>query len=105
MARRPRCGACAPAKGARQVKVVYPGHMPGYHVIGRRGVGLKPGVNEVDHTVGMALIANEIVIPIEETHHRELVADHTEESTLDVVDIGDIEPVGIDPDGRAEGAG
>lgn len=77
------------------MKIVYPGHMTGYHVIGKKGVRLTPGVNEVDATVGAALIAAEIAIDIEETHHRE---------NPKPIDIGSIEPVEEEFElGRAEG--
>jgi hypothetical protein len=78
------------------MKVVYPGHLPGYHVVGRRGVGLKPGVNDVDEIAGIALIASDIVIPIEDTHHRKRASSEA------VVNIGDVEPI-EEGNGRAEG--
>lgn len=73
------------------MKVVYPGLMTGYHVVGREATKLVPGVNEItSERLAKALLAAEIVIPIEETHFRE------------PVNIGSPEP--IDEGGRAEGS-
>jgi len=44
--------------------------MIGHHVIGRRAASLRPGINEVDDELAVALLEAEIVISIEQTHHR-----------------------------------
>ena len=81
------------------MKVVYPGDMAGYHVIGRRGVALRPGVNEVEAGLGHALIEEEIVIPIEETHLRETPAESAVEEP-DFPGLEELEPVDETPTER-----
>ena len=81
------------------MKVVYSGDMTGYHVLGKTGVTLEPGVNEVPEDLGAALLEAELVIPIEDTHFRHRVDPEPLETP---VSIGDIEPIS-DEDGRAEG--
>ena len=75
------------------MKVVYTGHMTGYHVIRKDGFRLVPGVNEVSPEHGKMLLDAGFVIPIEETHHREV---------QEILPIGNIEPADELNDERAQ---